>query len=67
MSARIQQYQVIGIGLPQTSRRLQVVGSINFYAVTPQDCSTHVARGLVRIDEENFLVIETEQPRSGGG
>ncbi len=58
MSASRNQYQVVELGSPQRSRRLEAVSRIDLYAVTPQDARPHVATALVGIDEENFLVIE---------
>jgi len=53
MSASIQQYQVVDMGSPQRSPRLEVVSRVDCNAVTLQDASA-----LVGVDEENFLVIE---------
>lgn len=58
MSTSSKQYQVIELGSPQRSRRLDTVGRIDLDAVTSQDARAHVASTLVGIDEENFLVIE---------
>jgi hypothetical protein len=58
MSTSIQQYQIVELGSPQSSRHLEAIGRINANAVTPEDSSARVAGRLVGIDEENFLVIE---------
>ncbi len=58
MSTSIQQYQIVVLGSPQRSRRLEVVSRIDFNAVTSQDTRAHVASALVGVDEQNFLVIE---------
>jgi hypothetical protein len=58
MSTSSKQYQVVELGSPQRSRRLDTVGRIDLDAVTSQDARAHIASALVRIDEENFLVIE---------
>jgi len=58
MSASIQQYQVVDMGSPQRSPRLEVVSRVDCNAVTLQDASTHLASALVGVDEENSLVIE---------
>ncbi len=59
MPSSIQQYQIVGLGSRQGSRRLEAIGRIDANAVTPEDASARVAGGLVGIDEENFLVIES--------
>ena len=58
MSTSSKQYQVVELGSPQRSRRLEAVGRIDLDAATSQDARAHVASALVGIDEENFLVIE---------
>jgi len=58
MSTSSKQYQVVELGPPQRSRRLEAVSRIDLYAATSQDARAHVASALVGIDEENFLVIE---------
>jgi hypothetical protein len=58
MSTGIQQYQVVGTGSPQSSRRLEAISRIDFDAATSQDPGANVASVLVGIDEEDFLVIE---------
>src|SRR5271167_2855612 len=52
------QYQVVALGSPQRSRRLEAVSRIDLDAATSQDTRSRVASALVGIDEENFLVIE---------
>jgi hypothetical protein len=58
MSTSIQQYQIVALGSPQSSRYLEIIGRINANAVTPEDASARVAGRLVGIDEEKLLVIE---------
>ena len=58
MSTSRKQYQVVELGSPQRSRRLEAVSRIDLDAATSQDARAHVASALVGIDEENFLVIE---------
>jgi hypothetical protein len=58
MSPSSKQYQVVELGSPQRSRRLEAVSRIDLDAATSQDARAHVASALVGIDEENFLVIE---------
>ena len=58
ISTSIQQYQIVKLGSPQRSRRLEVVSRIDFNAATSQDTRAHVASVLVGVDEQNFLVIE---------
>ena len=65
VSAHVQQYPVIEPGLPQTSRRMEAFRSIQFDVVIAQDASARVARGLVRIDEGNFLVDESRSDTQG--
>jgi hypothetical protein len=59
MSTRIKQYQVVKLGSPQRSRRLEAISRININAVPSQDAGAHVASALVGGDEKNFLVIES--------
>jgi hypothetical protein len=59
MSLSIQQYPMVGFGSRQGSRRLQAIGRIDANAVTTEDGSARVAGGLLGIDDENFLVIES--------
>jgi hypothetical protein len=59
VSAHVQQHPVIEPWSPQTSRRPEAFCSIQFDVVIAQDASARVARGLVRIDEENFLADES--------
>ena len=58
ISTSIQQYQIVELGSPQSSRYLEAIGRINANAVTPEDISARVAGRLVGIDEEKLLVIE---------
>jgi len=58
ISTSIQQYQIVELGSPQSSRHLEAIGRINANAVTPEDIGARVTGRLVGIDEENFLVIE---------
>src|SRR5271157_4543563 len=58
MSTSSKQYQVVELGSPQRSRRLEAVSRIDLDAATSQDARAHVASALLGIDEENFLVIE---------
>lgn len=58
ISTRIQQYQIVELGLPQSSRHLEAIGRINANAVTPEDTSARFTGRLVGIDEEKLLVIE---------
>jgi hypothetical protein len=58
MATSIQQYQIVELGSPQSSRRLEAIGRINANAVTPEDISARVAGRLVGIDEEKLLAIE---------
>jgi hypothetical protein len=55
ISTSIQLYQIVELGLPQRSRRLEAVSRIGLNAATAQE---HVASALVGVDEENFLAIE---------
>jgi len=55
MSTHVEQYQVVDIGLPEKSCRLQAIGGMNLDVVTPQNDRSHVERRLVSVDEENFL------------
>ncbi len=55
MLACVEQYQVIGIGLPQEASRLQTVGGMDLDAVTSQHGGPRVARRLGAISKENFL------------
>src|SRR5439155_16890933 len=57
MSAHVEQYELVQIGLPQKSRRVEAVGSMDLDATTRQDTSSHVAGRLVTVNEENFLAI----------
>ena len=54
----IQQYQIVEIGSPQSSRHLEAIGRINANAMTPEDISARVTGRLVGIDEEKLFVIE---------
>jgi hypothetical protein len=56
VSAHVEQYQVVHIGLPEKSRCLETVGRLYLDAMTLQNSDSHVAGRLVTIDEENFLV-----------
>ena len=58
ISTSIQQYQIVELGSPQSSRHLEAIGRINGNAVTPEDTRARVAGRLVGIDEEKLLVIE---------
>jgi hypothetical protein len=58
MSTSIQQYQIVALGSPQSSRSTKILGSLHLDAVTAQDAGTNVTSALVGIDEENFLIIE---------
>ena len=64
MSTSIQQYQMVKLGSPQRSRRLEVVGSMDLDATTSQDASSHVAGRLVTVNEENFLASKTRTGRA---
>jgi hypothetical protein len=65
MSAHVEQYEVIETRLPQKSCRLEVVGSMDLDATTPQDASSHVAGRLVTVDEENFLASKIRRTKHG--
>src|ERR1017187_10688151 len=41
ISTSIQQYQIVELGSPQSSRYLEAIGRINANAVTPEDISAH--------------------------
>jgi hypothetical protein len=58
VSSHVEQYPVIEPRSPQTARCLEAVCNIQLDVVISQDARAHVARGLVRIDEENFLAVE---------
>ena len=58
MSTRIKQYQVVVMGSPQRSRRLEIVSRIDFNAATSQDAGSDVTSTLLGIDDKNLLVIE---------
>jgi hypothetical protein len=58
MSAHIEQYQVIQLGLPQKSRCLEALRLMYLDAVTAQDGSAHLARTLIAVDEENRLALK---------
>jgi hypothetical protein len=58
MSTSIKQYQVVGMWPPQKPCAAKILHAMNLDAVTAQDASAHVATALMRIDEENLLVIE---------
>src|SRR5207302_4562012 len=57
VSAHVEQYELVQIRLPQKSRRLEAVSSMDLDTATPQDTSSHVAGRLVTVNEENFLAI----------
>ena len=56
VSAHVQQYQIIHIGLPEKSRCLETVGRVYLDAMTLQNPDPHVACRLVTVDEQNFLI-----------
>jgi hypothetical protein len=56
VSAHIEQYQVIHIGLPQKARSAEILGRMYLDAMTLQNPDPHVACRLVTIDEQNFLI-----------
>lgn len=58
ISTSIQHYQIVELGSPQRSPRLEAVSRIDLNAATAQDARAHVASALVGVDEENFLAIE---------
>ena len=58
MSAHIEQYHVIHLGLPQKSRCLEALRLMYLDAVTAQDGRTHLARTLITVDEENRLALK---------
>src|SRR5260370_17539097 len=64
MSPSSKQYQVVELGSPQRSRRLEAVSRIDLNAATSQHARAHIASALVGIDEENFLAIENRATRS---
>ena len=55
VSAHVEQYQVIHIGLPQKSRCLKTVGLMDLDAMSPQDRRARLARRPTTVDEENGL------------
>lgn len=61
MSTNIQQDQIVELGSPQKPRSREILGDMHLDAVTLQDACAHVAGKLVKIDEENFLVIENRE------
>jgi hypothetical protein len=56
--AHVQEYPTVSIGLPEKSRFTQVSGSMDLYAVTPQDGGAHLAGSLAAVDQKNCLVTE---------
>jgi hypothetical protein len=58
VSAHVEQYQVIHIGLPEKSRPGEILGRVYLDAMTLQNPDPHVACRLVTIDEENRLALE---------
>jgi len=56
VSAHVEQYQVIHIGLPEKSRAGEILGRVHLDAMTLQNPNPHIAGRLVAVDEENFLV-----------
>ena len=58
ISTSIQQYPIVELGLPQSSRHPEAIGRINANAVTPEDISARFTGRLVGIDKEKLLVIE---------
>jgi len=56
VSAHVEQYQVINIGLPKKSRPGEILGCVYLDAMTLQNPDPHVAGRLVTVDEQNFLV-----------
>ena len=67
VSAQVEQYQVVHIGMPEKSRHGQIFGYVHLDAVPLQNPNPHIAGRLVTIDEENFLVSRPGWPPSGGG
>jgi hypothetical protein len=51
VSAHVEQYQVIHIGLPQKSRPAEILGRVHLDAMTLQNSDPHVAGRLVTIDK----------------
>ncbi len=58
VSAHVEQYQVIHIGLPEKSRPGEILGRVYLDAMTLQNPDPHVARRLVTIYEENRLALK---------
>jgi len=58
VSAHVEQYQVINIGLPKKSRPGEILGCVYLDAMTLQNPDPHVACRLVTIDEENRLALK---------
>ena len=56
--AHVKQYQIVEMGSPQASCRLEAFSGIDQDAVTAQDASSQLARGLAGVDEENLLVFK---------
>ncbi len=49
----IQEYPTVGIGFPEKSRSTEVSGSMDLYAVSPQDGGAHLTGSLAAVDQEN--------------
>jgi hypothetical protein len=59
VSAHVEQYQVIHIGLPEKSRTGEILGRMYLDAMILQNPDPHVACRLVTVDEENDLALES--------
>ena len=55
VSAHVEQYQVIHIGLPEKPCCRETIGRVYLDATTLQNPDPHVACSLVTIDKENLL------------
>jgi len=66
VSADVEQYEVVETRLPQKTRRMEAVGSMDLDSATPQDASSNVAGRLVTVNEKNFLGSKIRWPKHGG-
>ena len=58
LSAHVEQYQVIHIGSPEKACCPEARGCAYLDAMTLQNSDAHVARSLIRVDEQNFLALK---------
>ena len=58
VSAHVEQYQVIHIGLPEKSRSAEILGRMYFDTMILQNSDAHVACKLITIDKEDGLALK---------